>query len=416
MKRSKFEIAIQALAFILTAAVIVTAVLRYRPFKDSGVKLVEAKAIPSVTLTTKASALSETESTKKAAAAAAQSESVTTPVASTSSTTVLGTIPPVSATAASYSYSDDVESFDIPFDTEYRYSDELFLGQEEVLQYGVNGMLNIHYRSTYLNGVMLERVETGREVAVEPLTYIILQGTAVPDVETLPTEAEQPDSPVLMLAAPADTDPEPEAELMPQENGQNVPEDGSDEFSGEAFTEPPPSNLPPVDVTEPSLPPIYSGMIQSLGFSAPGSNQSAEANLAIIQSLMTINGSSHYLNYYNNGDGTITVDNITLAYTSVSQMKITSYDGYECAKLVDFKYGDCNPTASGILAQRGIVASSGEFPFGTVLFVEDYGLAVVADLHGMGSGFLDVAMNPHEIEQGTYVTTGSRNVYVISIP
>ena len=150
---------------------------------------------------------------------------------------------------------------------------------------------------------------------------------------------------------------------------------------------------------------------------ADNSAASTEANLNIIKSLMQRNGPSNYLSFTDNGDGTITVDGVTVAVSAPYSAKTTSYDGYECAKLVDFQYGDCNPCATGILAQRGIVADHFEgLPFGTVLFIEDYGFAVVGDRHGMGPGLLDLSFDAHEIENGVFLHTAQRTYYIVSVP
>lgn len=451
MKRNKFEVTIQALAFILTVAVIVTAVLRYKPFSNRSVKMVEAKANASFILPDDAyeipkESVTDKGMTQKQVAAAVTSEpssgkttsAKTTGTPTTTAAPVL-TIPPTQTTAyippasspgdPQYVYVNELEYETIPFNTEYRYSEALPVGEEEVLQYGVDGTVEIQYQSAYLDGVLVEKNETGRNVTVEPLTYIIIVGTAEAADEIIPeessvfeildvavenpevideetqdlTEDPEQNADTLMQVFIAETDPpevEEEAEIPEVEEESVVYE----EYIWE-------------DPYAVALPPVYEQMVQSLGFSAPGSIAATEANLSIVKSLMNINGSQHYVNYVDNGDGTITVDGVTLAYSSVSSMKITSYDGYECAKLSGFAYGDCNPTATGILAQRGIVAAAfDDLPFGTVVFIEDYGIAVVGDRHGMGPGLIDVSMDPREIEAGIYVTTGNRNVYIISAP
>lgn len=155
--------------------------------------------------------------------------------------------------------------------------------------------------------------------------------------------------------------------------------------------------------------------VLNAAFSAPGSTSAAEANFQIVAGLLQRNGNANYLSFNDNGDGTITVDGSIFAVSQVYNWNSTCYDGYECAKLSDFAYGDCNPTASGILAQRGLIACN-DLPMGAVVFVEDYGLAVVADRHGMGSGFIDLAYDAHEIENGMGLATARRNVYLISTP
>ncbi|NLB46139.1 MAG: hypothetical protein GX821_13385, partial [Clostridiaceae bacterium] len=142
------------------------------------------------------------------------------------------------------------------------------------------------------------------------------------------------------------------------------------------------------------------------------------------------NGNANYKSFKDNGNGTITVDGHTFSFIQKDKRAITMYDGLECCL-----QGGChNPpinhnTASGIPAQRGLVASygfryNGKFagtalPLGTILFIEGYGLAVVADVHGnhSDSNLLDACYDAGEIRSGA-VTWGKRTkrVYIISIP
>ena len=155
-----------------------------------------------------------------------------------------------------------------------------------------------------------------------------------------------------------------------------------------------------------------------------------KAEFAKIQNKIKKNGNAHYKNFQDNGDGSITVDGTTYSYIQKDQRVITMYDGLECC----LQDGCHNPpinhnTASGISAQRGLVAAygyrnNGKFvgtalPLGTILFIEGYGLAVVADVHGAhwNPSLLDACFDAGEIRNGK-VTWGKRtkSVYIISLP
>lgn len=154
------------------------------------------------------------------------------------------------------------------------------------------------------------------------------------------------------------------------------------------------------------------------------------ANFNSIKDLLIKNGNANYLNFQDNKDGTITVDGKTFKYIEQEKRVITMYDGLECC----IQAGCHNPpinhsTASGISAQRGLVASygfrsNGKFigtalPLGTILFIEGYGLAVVADVHGVhrDPDLLDACYDAGEIRSGA-VTWGKRTkrVYIIELP
>lgn len=149
-----------------------------------------------------------------------------------------------------------------------------------------------------------------------------------------------------------------------------------------------------------------------------------------IKPLLHENGNSNYYKFSDNGNGTITVDGKTFSYIDVEKRTITMYDGLEVCLQTGCHYPAINhSTASGIKAQRGIVATyrfrvNGKFagtvlPLGTTLFIEGYGLAVVADMHGAywNKQLLDACYDGGEIRRGE-VTWGKRTkrVYIISLP
>ena len=149
-----------------------------------------------------------------------------------------------------------------------------------------------------------------------------------------------------------------------------------------------------------------------------------------IKPLLNENGNSNYYKFSDNDDGTITVDGKTFSYIDVEKRTITMYDGLEvCLQTGCHSPAINHSTASGIKAQRGIVATyrfrvDGKFagtvlPLGTTLFIEGYGLAVVADMHGAywNKQLLDACYDGGEIRRGE-VTWGKRTkrVYIISLP
>ncbi|MBP8988665.1 MAG: G5 domain-containing protein [Clostridia bacterium] len=160
-------------------------------------------------------------------------------------------------------------------------------------------------------------------------------------------------------------------------------------------------------------------------------NKKVVANFNKIKDLLIKNGNANYKSFKDNGDGTITVDGKTFTYIQKDKRVITMYDGLECC----LQKGCHNPpinhkTASGLSACRGVVATYGyrdkngnfigtALPLGTILFIEGYGLAVVADVHGVSSNpnLLDACYDAGEIRSGA-VTWGKRTkrVYIISLP
>lgn len=149
-----------------------------------------------------------------------------------------------------------------------------------------------------------------------------------------------------------------------------------------------------------------------------------------ISGLLQRNGNKSYSSFTNNGDGTITVDGTTFSYQTQAVRTVTMYDGLEvCLQKGCHTPAINHNTYSGVPAQRGLAATYGymengkyvgsALPMGTILFVEGYGLAVVADIHGMSnnSNLIDVCFDPGEIRNGT-ATIGKAgwNVYILSVP
>lgn len=267
---------------------------------------------------------------------------------------------------SSYTY---VETVSLDFDTEYEYSSALPEGKEEIWGSGAPGEVQI----TYLiyqdaDGNELWREEQSRTVTKNPISRLIMVGTGQ---QAAPTTNTTTTTTTTTQWTPAPTDPP----------------------------------------TQPSKKPV------SNNFAAPGSNSAAWTNLEKISGLITPMGNLNYYNFSDNGDGTITVDGYTFTYNSVSTRRITGYDGLECC----LQWGCHNPpinhnTMSGIPAQRGLAAAAfGGLPMGTVIFVEGYGMAVIADRHGVGGELIDVCFSPGDLRAGI-ADPGltRRNVYVLN--
>ncbi len=163
-----------------------------------------------------------------------------------------------------------------------------------------------------------------------------------------------------------------------------------------------------------------------------GSNSAAHANLSILKKYGLINkeGSSsinrHYETFTDNGDGTITVDGITFTYAqAMPGRRATHYDGVEVCRYqinrsstgkcrLGHTKPTCHGTASGLLAQRGIVAVGSSdlsiYPRGAVVFVRGYGMAVVGDRSG---GCFDLCYDADECKLLTR-SNWTNGIYIIT--
>jgi hypothetical protein len=155
-----------------------------------------------------------------------------------------------------------------------------------------------------------------------------------------------------------------------------------------------------------------------------------------VAALLETNGSLNYRSFADNGDGTITVDGRTFTATAVSKRNLTCYDAAEWyvtshGGLANFPEGTPIPysgTFSGIPARRGVVATyafrengkwvATRLPMGTVVFVEDYGLAVVGDVHHVTSDIerIDCAYDPREVLDTYHLGVRKRRVYILAWP
>ena len=147
-----------------------------------------------------------------------------------------------------------------------------------------------------------------------------------------------------------------------------------------------------------------------------------------IKPLLNKNGKLNYKSFSDNGNGTITVDGKTFDYSAVSRRKITSYDGLEvCVHMGCHNPPKNHNTSSGVPAQRGLVATYGQkidgrtyptLPMGSIVFIEGYGLGVIADIHGVSNNheLLDAGYDPGETLNGQALSTGYRTTYILYIP
>ncbi len=69
------------------------------------------------------------------------------------------------------------ETEEVPYETTYKDSSDLYEGETSVSQKGVNGEKEVTYKVTYENGEETGREKVSEEVTKEPVNEIILQGT-----------------------------------------------------------------------------------------------------------------------------------------------------------------------------------------------------------------------------------------------
>lgn len=271
---------------------------------------------------------------------------------------------------------------EIPYEKLEFYVDWLEPGESEITIKGENGQAEVIYQELYDNGNLVKTIVKSREIIQNPIREEIAIG------------AEKQEANIIEDKDMAQVDTSKNDETVESEDSRpTIPPDHSNEIE-----------------TTPNNPPITS----DIAFASPGHTQSAFTNLSLISGLLKPNGLATYSNYTVNNDHTITVDGITFAYdSSYTSTLVTGYDG---ALLNSYM------TASGLSTQRGIVASSfteyGGLPFGTVLFVDGFGLVVVGDRNRMGhidSTALDICFNNGELVDGS-INPGktSRQVYILS--
>jgi uncharacterized protein YabE (DUF348 family)/3D (Asp-Asp-Asp) domain-containing protein len=154
------------------------------------------------------------------------------------------------------------------------------------------------------------------------------------------------------------------------------------------------------------------------------------SSLSKISGYLTPQGNKSYSSFTDNGNGTITVDGQIFDYTSLKNRTITMFDGLDCCLQARCHKPAINHnTCSGVPAQRGLVATYGVnvngkmvgtvLPMGTIIFVEGYGLGVVADVHGAEKNpdMIDACFDPGDTRTGvaSFGKMISR-VYILKLP
>lgn len=74
------------------------------------------------------------------------------------------------------------------FETEYRYRDDMYVDEENELQHGITGRVDITVEHIYHDGVLVDTVEVSRQVIATPTTQVIEVGTK--------ERPEEPETPV----------------------------------------------------------------------------------------------------------------------------------------------------------------------------------------------------------------------------
>lgn len=77
------------------------------------------------------------------------------------------------------------------FGTEYRYRDDMYKDEENELQHGITGLVDITVEKIYHDGVLVETVEVSRQVIATPTTRVLEVGT-----KERPEEPEETETPV----------------------------------------------------------------------------------------------------------------------------------------------------------------------------------------------------------------------------
>ncbi len=281
---------------------------------------------------------------------------------------------------------------EIPFEVVELPSEELYEGETLVYQEGQNGQMQITNRVVYKNGEVIELTEVSRLVQSETMNHIVYYGTRPVEPVLVEPQVMEPEPIVEEEQPPAEEQEEAAAAEQPTEPEQQVMQQNQMPASGVQFAAP------------------------------DGTSSSVLQNLEILRAnglLGAPNQTTMYATFEDHGSY-ILVNGVSVPYLSKSSKNTTSYDGLECCKV---SKGACghdpnNPvnhnTASGVEAQIGLCASN-EYPFGTVLFVEEYGFCIVADRHGTSSlpDLVDLCYAPGQVwDYG--LPRKMRNVYVIT--
>ncbi len=114
------------------------------------------------------------------------------------------------------------ETEEVPYETTYEDSDDLYEGETSVSQKGVKGEKKVTYKVTYENGEEVSREKVSEEVTKEPVKEIILRGTKQYEATEEISAADEAEP-----EAEPETEAEPEAEPEPEPAQEQAQESDS---------------------------------------------------------------------------------------------------------------------------------------------------------------------------------------------
>ena len=82
---------------------------------------------------------------------------------------------------------EEVKTEEVPYETQYKDTDSLYEGETQVETAGVAGEKEVTYKVTYVDGKEESREQTSEEVTKEPVTEVVLRGTAVKAEDSTPS-------------------------------------------------------------------------------------------------------------------------------------------------------------------------------------------------------------------------------------
>ncbi len=82
---------------------------------------------------------------------------------------------------------EEVKTEEVPYETQYKDTDSLYEGETQVETAGVAGEKEVTYKVTYVDGEEESREQASEEVTKEPVTEVVLRGTAVKAEDSTPS-------------------------------------------------------------------------------------------------------------------------------------------------------------------------------------------------------------------------------------
>lgn len=82
---------------------------------------------------------------------------------------------------------EEVKTEEVPYETQYKDTDSLYEGETQVETSGVAGEKEVTYKVTYADGKEESREQASEEVTKEPVTEVVLRGTAVKAEDPTPS-------------------------------------------------------------------------------------------------------------------------------------------------------------------------------------------------------------------------------------